>query len=238
VIKLHICRAPWQKGASGENDRVLEVEVLARLPVEAERCLREQPVVDADRAAQRVVGHHPAGVGEGAIEIRATLGEDNFDDWTPDVVRLTSVLPPAERRGLLHDLWDVPALRETVVVVLASAPHEQDRPQLVETLRFGQPATIGAAVDALLQLDENAEPAEIASAVSALRQFSREPRYADVSRSLDRLLAAGRRAAAVLPAMGEMALREAPEVGRRVDGIHRRSGGLEGAAGRYRLGSR
>jgi len=122
-------------------------------------------------------------------KIIAALGEDNLDDWTPDVVRLTSVLPPAERRGLLHDLWDVPALRETVVVVLASDPHEQDRPLLVETLRFGQPATIGAAVDALLQLDENAEPAEIASAVSALRQFSREPRYADVSRSLDRLLA-------------------------------------------------
>jgi putative heme-binding domain-containing protein len=122
-------------------------------------------------------------------KIIATLGEDNPDDWTPDVVRLTSVLPPAERRGILHDLWDVPALRETVVVVLASAPHEQDRSLLVKTLRFGQPATIGAAVNALSRLDESAEPVEIASAVSALRQFSREPRYADVSRSLDRLLA-------------------------------------------------
>jgi putative membrane-bound dehydrogenase-like protein len=116
------------------------------------------------------------------------LGKDNMDAWTPDVVRLTSVLPAGRRRRLLHDLWDDPSLRESIIAVLANEPDDEDRPLLIETLRFGQPSTIDKVADALMQLDTKAVADDMAAAVSALRQFSRESRYVEVCRSLDRLL--------------------------------------------------
>ncbi|MEK6237526.1 MAG: hypothetical protein N2C14_22695, partial [Planctomycetales bacterium] len=116
-------------------------------------------------------------------------GLGDVEDWTPDLVRLTTILPAEQRRSQLRELWAVPALRETIAVVLAGEPSEDNRSMLVEILRFGQPSTVGRTADALIRLDAATGPDEIAAAVSSLRQFSREPRYAAVCRSLDRLLA-------------------------------------------------
>lgn len=117
------------------------------------------------------------------------VGRENVEDWTPEMVLLLAALPPEERRPILHQLWDEPALQESVANLLAQAPAAGDRPILVETLRFGQPVTVRGVADALRQLASRADPTEIVAALRVLRQFAKEPQYRDTCAAIDRLLA-------------------------------------------------
>jgi putative membrane-bound dehydrogenase-like protein len=127
--------------------------------------------------------------GRAARRIFDRVGIGNAEEWTPDMVALLESLPPAERRPILHELWDEPALQESVANLLAKDPAAGDRAILVETLRFGQPVTVRGVADALRTLEPRAEPAEMVQAIRTLRQFAKETQYRDTCRALDRLLA-------------------------------------------------
>ncbi len=127
--------------------------------------------------------------GRAARRIFDRVGRENVEDWTPEMVLLLEALPPEERRPILHELWDEPALQESVANVVAKAPDAGDRGLLVETLRFGQPVTVRGVADALRKLESRTDPAEIVQAIRVLRQFAKEPQYRDTCQALDRLIA-------------------------------------------------
>jgi putative membrane-bound dehydrogenase-like protein len=127
--------------------------------------------------------------GRAARRIFDRVGRENVAAWTPEMVLLLEALPPEERRPILHELWDEPALQESVANLVAKAPAAGDRGILVETLRFGQPATVRDVADALRKLESRADPAELVAAIRVLRQFAREPQHRDTCRALDRLIA-------------------------------------------------
>lgn len=132
------------------------------------------PETSRDRAARRIFDR---------------VGRENVADWTPEMVLLLEALPPDERRPILHELWDDPALQESVANLVAKAPDAGDRAILVETLRFGQPITVLGVADALRKLDSRADPAEIVAAIRVLRQFAKEPQHRATCQALDRLIA-------------------------------------------------
>ena len=127
--------------------------------------------------------------GRAARRIVDRVGRENVADWTPEMVLLLAALPPEERRPILHELWDEPALQESVANLLAQAPDAGDRTILVETLRFGQPITVRGVAAALRKLASRVDPAEIVAAIRVLRQFAREPQYRDTCVALDQLIA-------------------------------------------------
>lgn len=120
------------------------------------------------------------------------LEEDKASNaWSPDLVKLVALLPPAEGRPILRQHFRDARLADAIALELASQPDPDDRPRYVEALGSAQAKVVRAAAEALLELKGGgkAEPKETSAAIGALRRFVAKE-DAQVRRSLDRLLAA------------------------------------------------
>jgi putative membrane-bound dehydrogenase-like protein len=108
--------------------------------------------------------------------------------WTPELVEFLAVLPDDELFPLLRAQWEHANLRDAIALVLARAPHADDRERFVTALASFQPAVVERAAKSLAGISGRVTPAEIAAAVTALRRACSQPREKAARESLTALL--------------------------------------------------
>jgi putative heme-binding domain-containing protein len=97
--------------------------------------------------------------------------------WTVELVDLLAALPPTEVHPLFRRQWGNLALRDRLVLELASKPIAEDRVPLVSALSSSDPRVVQAAAGALLKLprDPGSASASVVAALKALRRFTNRP---------------------------------------------------------------
>jgi putative heme-binding domain-containing protein len=109
-------------------------------------------------------------------------------EWDTDLLSALKVLPLDELRPFLHDKFNEPGLRDSIALILAQSPVEQDRAHLVEALSSVQSNVVRAAASALAKLNGKPTPDEIGRAVAALRQQTLAPNEKATRHDLGALL--------------------------------------------------
>jgi putative heme-binding domain-containing protein len=106
------------------------------------------------------------------------------------MVELLTVLPEDELLPHLRAQWeDQLGLRDTIALVLARKPREDDRRRLVQSLSSAQEQVVSSAAKALTALKPPGTPAELTAVLDTLRQYCGDKRHAGVRRALAGLLA-------------------------------------------------
>ncbi len=120
----------------------------------------------------------------------------NADDdvrWTSEMVDVVAELPADEVLPVLRERFDEDfGLRDSIVLVLAKNPSEDDRGRLVWALSSPQGSVVHMAAAALAKLSAPGTPDEISAALSTLRSYTAEDRgdrkrFAVVRQTLDGL---------------------------------------------------
>jgi putative membrane-bound dehydrogenase-like protein len=109
-------------------------------------------------------------------------------EWTPELVEVVALLPPAEAFPLLRPQWDSFTTRDAVTQVLAGQPDLADRERFVAALSSAQPSIVEAATGALLKLKVQPTEAEWLALMKTLRRYISAPQNESVRRSLAELL--------------------------------------------------
>ncbi len=109
-------------------------------------------------------------------------------EWDTDLVVALAVLPQGELRPHLRARLENPALRDSIALVLAEAPVEEDRSQLIDALSSVQPNVVRAVAEGLEKLDSKATAGEIAAALGALRRQTLAPNEKPTRQALVGLL--------------------------------------------------
>ena len=105
------------------------------------------------------------------LYLNAARGSAGFP-WSPALVRLIAILPPAEIRPLLRTHWDKLELREAILEELARPPEAIDRPKFLTGLASGNPVTVGNCLEALMQLARDPTPQNLVPLVELVEKFS------------------------------------------------------------------
>jgi putative membrane-bound dehydrogenase-like protein len=110
--------------------------------------------------------------------------------WSAEMVALVGGLSDADVLPKLRELWeDEPGLRDSIALVLARSPVEDDRSRLVAALVSPDPKVIIAAAKSLRSLAKPGKPDEIADAMRMLREYCVPGKHAEVRQELVSLLA-------------------------------------------------
>jgi putative heme-binding domain-containing protein len=109
-------------------------------------------------------------------------------EWDTDLIAALSVLSRDELRPYLHARFEEPALRDSIAIVIAASPVEDDRALLIDSLSSVQPNVVRAVAEGLAMLDTTATAAEIAPALNALRRQTLAPNERLTRQSLVALL--------------------------------------------------
>jgi putative membrane-bound dehydrogenase-like protein len=90
--------------------------------------------------------------------------------WTPQLIDLLSVLPPAEVYPVFRKQWNNLALRDHLLLKLAAKPEPVDREKFLIGLNSAQSDVIIAAAGALMELPPNATGTYVLPIVRALQR--------------------------------------------------------------------
>ena len=112
----------------------------------------------------------------------------NDEDWTPELVDALKVLPRDKLHPHLKDRWDDYSLRDSIALVLAEEPAEEDRELLVASLGSVQPNVVERASAALQRLASPGREIEITAAIKALRLQLLAPKAKTTRESIANLL--------------------------------------------------
>jgi putative heme-binding domain-containing protein len=104
------------------------------------------------------------------------IAADRNYPWTNDVVFLLGESTNPAHREIVRKLFDEFAVRNAVLMVLAAAPQEVDRPKFIEGLDASQLEVLTSSLEALGKLSAGAEPAEQFALLRTLRRLGSEDR--------------------------------------------------------------
>jgi putative heme-binding domain-containing protein len=155
-----------------------------------------------DRLAMAIIDEEKFGLVEHSLFVSKLSGDTQVraarkllarvnttgQDWDTDFLDVLKALPLDELRPFLHEKFNEPGLRDSIALILADSPMEQDRPQLVEALSSVQPNVVHAAAAALAKLNDKPTSDEIGHAVAALRQQTLAPNEKATRQELAELL--------------------------------------------------
>jgi putative heme-binding domain-containing protein len=110
--------------------------------------------------------------------------------WNNELVYVIGEAQSDTSRQLIRPLFERHDLRLSVLMVLAEAPQEEDRPLFVEGLESAPPETLAACVGALEQLSQTeATPRECVALVKLLRRLGSDRSEFPLREKVARLLA-------------------------------------------------
>ena len=125
-----------------------------------ERWIAALELEDQERAARRFLA-----------EVQRSTGFP----WTPPLVEVLSVLPPAQVVPQLRERWGLTELRDAMIPILSQAPVEPDREKFLWGLESENPKAIAASLNALLELPADNREDTLIGAMRLLRRLLREP---------------------------------------------------------------
>jgi putative heme-binding domain-containing protein len=125
-----------------------------------------------------------------ARKILAHADKDPMFGWTPALVSRLSSLPVTDVRPAVTKLRQIPELRESVTILLAAEPHEEDRDLFARGLNSGSSSVVSASAKGLTQLTSISRltDEELLTTFRSLQRFSDVKLDADVRRHLYTLL--------------------------------------------------
>ena len=89
--------------------------------------------------------------------------------WSVELVDLLAALPGPEVHPLFRRQWSNPAVRDRLILELASQPRPEERPYFTAGLASTDPRVVLTAAEALVRLPR--DPAPLVPALRALRRF-------------------------------------------------------------------
>jgi putative membrane-bound dehydrogenase-like protein len=113
---------------------------------------------------------------EAARRFRDAAATDLEFEWSGALVTLLSALPAAEVRPLLRSQWENFALRDAILLQLASGPEPTDREKFIEGLDSGQPQVVATCLEALGTLSRDESAAHLVPILRLLRRLLLEPK--------------------------------------------------------------
>jgi putative heme-binding domain-containing protein len=107
--------------------------------------------------------------------LKAAESDSQFE-WSGALVALLAALPAEEVRPLLRAQWENLALRDTILLQLASTPEDADRDRFLEGLESPQPQVVASCLDSLQRLPRDASGEHLVPLLRLLRRLLREPK--------------------------------------------------------------
>jgi putative heme-binding domain-containing protein len=104
------------------------------------------------------------------LYLKAVQGTSKFE-WSEELIDLLATLPPEETHPLFRAKLSNLALRDRLLIELASKPQLEDRDKFVEGLASARPETVRASMSALLQLPNEAGTKTHIAALRLLRSL-------------------------------------------------------------------
>lgn len=163
--------------------------------------------------------------------LKATQKESDEElRWTTDLAQIVAELPAEEGLPALRQVFDEPALRDTIALHLAKAKLPEDRAKLVESLSSIQPDVVEAAASGLLSMRVEPTKDDLETLVDAFRQSTTAANLVQSRITLSKLLTKWTKlslqatdekdAAKLLAAWREELAKPFPELAKRlVDGL-------------------
>ncbi len=165
------------------SDRLTELvtSLTARDPRLPDALLKQPNLATASHVA--IASALPAGARPQAAEqYLKTLTRGGDLAWTGPLIDLLALLSPAEIHPIFRAQWENFALRDALVLQLATRPDAVDRDKYLWALESNQPQVVRAGLAALNELPRDAEPTRLVPLLRLLQRAINEPKEREVRR--------------------------------------------------------